>query len=340
MNSFYSGKRVLVTGGLGFLGSNLAVRLAEAGARVAVVDARVPGCGSNPANLRGADVDVLQRDIADPAVADALAGVDVVFNLAGEVSHIHSMLYPERDLYHNANAHLAFLNLTARVRPGVRVVYASTRQVYGAPQTLPVDEHHPVCPADFNGVHKHAAEQYHLLLARLGRLDSVVLRLTNVYGPRMAAGLPCQGFLLVFTARALTGRRIDVFGDGQQLRDPVYVDDVCAAFLRAGAAPRPNRRVLNIGSSQALPIGEIARTFARLAALPEPRHLPFPAARKPIDIGSYATCIGATSEELGWVACTPLEEGIRRTLEFYRVHREDYRPEAPHCPLDHFASAS
>jgi UDP-glucose 4-epimerase len=335
MREVYRGKRVLVTGGLGFLGSNLALRLEEAGARVTVVDAQTPGCGANPFNLNGHAIAVIPADIASGTLQEAVAASDIVFNLAGEVSHIHSMLYPARDLRLNSAAHLEFLNLCARVRPGLRIVYAGTRQVYGAPQSLPVDESHPVAPADFNGVHKHAAEQYHLLLTRLGRLDAVVLRFTNLYGPRMAIGLPCQGFLPVFTARAVTGAPLEVFGDGEQLRDPVYVADACEALLRAGAARRPKARLINIGSPEPHTLAAIAQTFARLAGLPEPRLCPFPADRKPIDIGSYATCTGLAMEVLDWMAKTPLEEGVRQTLAYFERHRVHYRPDAPACPLGH-----
>ena len=215
------------------------------------------------------------------------------------------------------------------------MVYAGTRQVYGVPQALPVDETHPVAPVDFNGVHKAAAAQYHLMLSRLGKLDALVLRLTNIYGPRMAIGLGCQGFLPVFANRAVRGETIEVFGDGFQMRDPVYVDDACDAFLRAGMIRTPRRRTLNVGSPDPWPLREIAGEFARQGGLPVPALRPFPPDRKPIDIGSYVTCTAACEEDLGWRASTPLAEGVRRTLEYFAEHRDHYLAPRWACPLDH-----
>ncbi|HVY92970.1 MAG TPA: SDR family NAD(P)-dependent oxidoreductase, partial [Bryobacteraceae bacterium] len=293
VGQWYRGKHVLVTGGLGFIGSNLALELARAGARVIVVDSCEPGCGANRFNLQEAqdDITVVQGDISDdPLIAGALLASDVIFNLAGEVSHTHSMLFPERDFRINAEDQLSFLRACTRYAKGRRIVYASTRQVYGKPKRLPVSEKHQVMPMDYNGVHKHAAGQYHLLLNRLGEIDAMVLRLTNIYGPRMAVGLPCQGFLPVFFRRAIEGKQISVFGDGGQLRDPVYVDDVCEALLLAGAVESPSQRVLNIGSSTAIhSVSEIAEEISRQAVLPPFRLQAFPTARKKIDIGSYVS---------------------------------------------------
>ncbi|MEO5924192.1 MAG: NAD-dependent epimerase/dehydratase family protein [Bryobacteraceae bacterium] len=342
MKAFYSGRRVLVTGGLGFIGSNLAIRLAGLGAEVVVVDARVPGCGGNPFNLldQSKTIRIVERDIGDPAIRKLLDSSPVVFNLAGEVSHVHSMLYPERDLCINTTAHLRFLSACAEHQSRLRVVYASTRQVYGIPQALPVDENHPVCPVDFNGIHKHAAEQQHLLLTRLGRMDAMVLRLTNIYGPRMAIGLPCQGFLPVFAHRAIRKERITVFGDGLQMRDPVYVDDACDAFVRAGMVQNPERRTLNIGSSQPLTVGAIAEEFARQGDLPEPELRPFPADRKPIDIGSYIACTEACYEQLGWRATTSFRDGVRRTLRYYGDPGQVATQAPAACPLGHIPAAA
>ena len=200
---------VLITGGLGFLGSNLAIKLVEEGARVTIVDASVPGCGSNQYNIAPVQdrVAIIAQDISEAAsFAPAIREARVVFNLAGEISHIHSMDFPERDLKINTVAQLRFLMECQASNPGVRVVYASTRQIYGVPDYLPVDEHHPIQPVDYNGVHKYATSMYHLMLARAGAIDTVVLRLTNVYGPRMALDIPCQGFLSTFLRRLLLRR--------------------------------------------------------------------------------------------------------------------------------------
>ncbi|MCC6536930.1 MAG: NAD-dependent epimerase/dehydratase family protein, partial [Bryobacterales bacterium] len=232
----FNGKNVLVTGGLGFIGSNLAVRLAGLGARVTVVDSLEPACGANRFNLApvAGRVTVIESDLTDAARYErVLASQQMVFNLAGEVSHPRSMSDPERDLRINTVSQLRFLRACAERNPGVRIVHAGTRQVYGAVIQLPVDEAHPARPLDFNGVHKLAAEQYHTIMDRLGMLDCVVLRLSNVYGPRMALGVEGQGFLVTYLNRLVRGLGIEVYGDGLQLRDPVHVNDVVEAFLLA-----------------------------------------------------------------------------------------------------------
>lgn len=316
----YKGMPVVVTGGLGFIGSNVALRLAALGARVTVVDSLVSGCGGSRANLPAECCDVREVDLSEPdALAEVVGEAKVVFNLAGEISHIHSMQYPERDLQINTVSQLRFLDLCKRVNRGVRVVYAGTRQVFGKPEYLPVDEAHPIRPVDFNGVHKYAATMYHLMMTDLGDLDAVVLRLTNVYGPRMSLTVAGQGFLGVFFRRALLGQGISVYGDGMQLRDPLYVDDAVEAFLRAGLAKLGDERQLNIGGKEALPLGEVARLVAGKVEL-----IPFPDHLKPIDIGSYYTDSSRAKEVLGWEPRTTFAEGAAKTLEFYRENFETY----------------
>ena len=316
------------------------VRLARAGARVTVIDSSVLGCGANRYNLAPVanDVRVVGCDIACPAAfAEVLGAAEVIFNLAGEISHIHSMQQPWRDAALNAMAHLAFLEGCARLAPGVRIVYASTRQIYGVPQYLPVDEEHRVRPVDFNGIHKYAAHEYHLLYTAMGKVDAVVLGLTNVYGPRMALHIPCQGFLSNFIRRGLLGQTIEIFGDGRQLRDPVHVDDVTGAFLLAGAARSPRERMLNVGGPAALALGDIAKTIGTAAGAPDPVLRRFPEDRKRIDIGSYATDSRRIGEVLGWRPAVDFGEGIRSTLDFYRSELPHYlRPEhaQPACPLE------
>ena len=328
MRGFYRGKAVLVTGGLGFIGSNLAIRLVEQGAKVTVIDSRDPGCGANPENLRSmlSQIRVIERDIAEaPALRSVLAEARVIFNLAGEVSHTHSVEFPERDLEMNARAHLRFLEVCASVARGVRVVYAGTRQVYGVPQYLPVDETHPIQPVDFNGVHKHAAEQYHEMLTRSGRLDAIVLRLSNVYGPRMGVHVPCQGFLPVYFRRLLRGEPLEIYGTGRQLRDPVYVDDVVEGFLIAGRRANPQSRVYNIGGPAGLPIEEIARAIAAAGGGPAPVRREFPEALVAIDIGGYASDCRRAGRELRWRPRMGLEEGVAATLSHFRANWAHYQ---------------
>jgi UDP-glucose 4-epimerase len=328
---FYQGKCVLVTGGLGFIGSAVVLSLVRLGARVRVVDSLVMGCGGDRHNLDQApEVDVIECDIGDPIkVPRALRGVDVVFNLAGEVSHAGSMSNPRRDLELNVVSQLLFLQMCSAIRPGIRVVYTSTRQVYGVPVRLPVDECHPVQPIDYNGVHKATATQYHLLLTRLCRLDAIALCLTNIYGPRMALHLTSQGFMAAFLRQADRGEKIRVFGGGQQRRDPVYVDDVAECILMAGQLDKPHRRVLNIGHATSVSVLEIAQAISRLAGLPEPLVVPFPAEHQVIDIGSYSSHIGTALNELGWQARTSLESGLVKSLEYNRCVRERHESLAP-----------
>lgn len=325
----YRNRKVLVTGGLGFIGSTVAVRLAEAGAQVTVIDSAVPGCGANRHNLaRAKDLRVLNCDIRDAAaLAGEIRGTEVVFNLAGEISHIHSMLNPARDADLNATAQLLFLEECGRQAPGVRVVYASTRQIYGVPQYLPVDELHPIRPVDFNGIHKYAATAYHLLWTGAGRIDARVLCLTNVYGPRSALNVPGQGFLAHFLRQALSGQTIEIFGDGRQLRDPVYVDDVVEAFLAAGAAEIRERRLWNVGGLAAIPLSSVAETICRVAGAPAPVYRSFPPERKTIDIGSYSTDCTRIREDLDWRPTVAFDEGIRRTVEYYRQELPHYLPD-------------
>ncbi len=337
----YRDKRVLITGGLGFIGSNLAIRLANEGARIAIVDPVVSGCGGNLFNIEPIRdrVKLIAADISETdAILDDIRSSDVIFNLAGEISHIHSMQFPERDLAINTLSQMRFLMACRDHAPGVRIVYAGTRQIYGVPEYLPVDESHPVNPVDFNGVHKYAATMYHLMLSRSGELDSVVLRLTNVYGPRLALDVPCQGFISTFLRKALCGRPLEVFGDGRQLRDPLFVGDAVEALLLAGRAPRLSARAYNVGGPAGLTLLEIAAVIARQGGVGEPGLTPFPEDRKPIDIGSYYTDSSRIAADLGWKAATPFEEGIRVTFDYYVRHGGHYFDAAqadPPCKLGH-----
>ena len=317
----WPGRRVWVSGGLGFIGSNLSLRLLELGAQVTVVDLCGPGCGGDEENLspHGEKFRIIRCNIGDAETfAEELAETDVVFNLAGEISHARSMREPMRDLELNTIAQLRFLEVLTRVRPGIRVVYAGTRQVYGRAKMLPVNEDHPIRPTDYNGAHKRAAENYHLMLKRMGRLDAVVLRLTNTYGPRLSLTATGQGFLSVFLKRALEGEPITVFGDGTQTRDPVYVDDVVDAFLAVGAAQEAKFGVYNIGGPESLTVYEIARTVAEAAGSSEKILLrPFPPEHKAVDLGSYTADTSRIREEFGWTPRVAFAEGIRETLAWY-----------------------
>jgi len=313
----------VVTGGLGFIGSNLTHRLVDLGATVRIVDALVPTHGGDARNVAGLDVDVLVADIGQAVVADAVSGAHVVFNLAGQVSHTASMIEPERDLYWNAITHGRFLETLRLVQPDVRVVHASTRQVYGRAIRLPVDEHHPANPVDVNGVAKLAGEQLHMVYARAYSMAITSLRLTNVYGPRQRLTSDELGFLPVFIRTALENGTIKLFGDGSQRRDCVYVDDVVDALL-AAAGEYGIGRVYNVGHAVDHSLAEIASVLTRLAAAggraSEVVLSPWPGDHQRIDIGSFHTDSGLIAAELGWKATTDLADGLRAALAFYREH--------------------
>ena len=318
------GASCLVTGGLGFIGSNLALALAAGGARVAVVDALVPHHGGDRRNLDGpaAPIPVTIADIGDRgAMAPLLDAADVVFNVAGQVSHLESMTDPLRDLDLNVRSHLALLELVRELRPGAVVVHTSTRQVYGRPRYLPVDEDHPTAPVDVNGVDKLAAEQLHLLYAAVHDMAISALRLTNVYGPRQSLMRDGLGFLPVFVRRALRGEPIDVYGDGRQLRDCLYVDDVVRALVLAAVTPDSVGQVFNLGHDDALELAEIARIVAAGAGgASEVSLVPWPDDLVRIDIGSFWGDFSKAKRVLGWAPEIGFGAGIAATIAFYREH--------------------
>jgi UDP-glucose 4-epimerase len=252
-------------------------------------------------------------------VREVVPGQKVIFNIAGEISHIRSMTEPLRDLAINCTAQLQFLNHCRLFNPEATIVYASSRQVYGSPRYIPVDENHPVNPVDFNGVHKLAAEGYHLLLRQQFGIRTISLRLGNVYGPRQAIHQDCRGFIDVFIRKSLQRERIDVFGDGQQKRGLLYVDDAVEAFLKAGLAGPSASAVYNVSAAMPGPLIQIAETLARLSGAPAPRIVPFPADRLAIDIGSFHSSSEKFSREFAWTPRVGLEEGLRKTLEFFRA---------------------
>ena len=324
----YRGRSVLITGGAGFIGSNLARRLTEFGdVKVTIVDAMIPDLGGNLFNLHGIEDRVVCRiaDIGDyDLIAHLVGGVDYIFNLAGSTSHIDSMRDPRRDLELNCAAQLALLEACRHFNPGVKIVFSSTRQVYGKPLYLPVDEDHRVAPPDINGIHELAAENYHLLYCRIYGLRTVLLRLTNVYGPRQLLCHNRQSFIAWFIRQAIDGGEIELFGEGKQLRDLCYVDDVVDAFLVAGASEGADGEVFNLGGDEPVSLNELASELIALTGCGSMRATPFPLERQLIDIGNFYASYRKIEQTLGWRPRTPLRVGLSRTIEFYRRHREHY----------------
>jgi UDP-glucose 4-epimerase len=317
-----NGASCLVTGGLGFIGSNLALALVAGGARVAVVDALVPEHGGDRRNLGAAPIPVTIAELGDrAAVVPLLRDADVVFNVAGQVSHLESMADPLRDLELNVRSHLAFLELAREVRPDVVVVHTSTRQVYGRPQYLPVDEEHPTAPVDVNGIDKLAGEQLHLLYASVHDMAISALRLTNVYGPRQCLSRDGLGFLPVFVRRAMKGEPIEVYGDGRQLRDCLHVDDVVRALALAAVAPDAAGQVFNLGHPDALDLAEIARrVVAAAGGASNVSLVPWPGDHARIDIGSFRGDFSKAKRVLGWEPEIGFDAGMAATVAFYREH--------------------
>jgi UDP-glucose 4-epimerase len=326
MNDF-SEKRVLITGGLGFIGSNLARSLVRMGARVTLVDSLIPEYGGNPWNVEDLkdQITINVCDVRDPhAMAYLIKGQDWLFNLAGQTSHLDSMLDPKTDLDINAVAQLSILEACRIHNPEVKLIFASTRQIYGKPDYLPVDERHPIRPVDVNGINKVAGESYHLLYNQVYGLRATALRLTNTYGPGMRVKDARQTFLGVWIRRILEGKPILVYGDGSQLRDFTYVDDCVEALLRVAASDEANGKVYNLGSREVISLSDLAEMVVELHGSGSFEKIEFPQDRKAIDIGDYYSDYTLIEGDLGWAPAVGLREGIQRTLSYYQEHRQHY----------------
>lgn len=324
--SAFFGKRVLVTGGLGFIGSNLARRLVELGAEVSLVDLLDPGSGGSRFNIAGIEerVEVNEADIGDETkMSDLVRGRDYLFNLAGQTSHLGSMQDPLKDLEANAVGQFKLLEVCRKQNPRVKIVYSGTRQVYGRPKYLPVDESHPAAPLDYNGVSKRAGEMYHLVAHRIYGVWTTVLRMTNVYGPRMRVKDDRQTFIGWWFRQLLEGEELKVFGDGRQVRDLNYVDDVVEALLLCAVHPSAEGQIYNLGG-EPIPLLDLARLMIEVNGGGSYSLTPFPAGRKRIDIGDYFGDYTKILTALGWQPRVPLRTGIERTLDFYRRHKEHY----------------
>jgi UDP-glucose 4-epimerase len=323
----YRGQRCLVTGGLGFIGSNLARALVALGAQVTIVDNESPGQGANAYNLEGiaSQVEVRRHDIGDAAaIADAVRDQAYVFNLAGKSSHTDSLESPLVDMETNVRAQLVLLDAIRRHAPEARVVFASTRSVYGAIQRTPVDEDTPFSPTEVNSADKAAADLYHIAFWHAHRLSTVNLRLTNIYGPRMLLAHSRQGFINWFVRLALEGGTIRLYGDGSQKRDLVYADDAVEAFLLAGLRREEQGVAFNIGSGASVSLREIAETLIDITGRGSITYVPFPAAEQRIEIGDYVADTRRSAERLGWRARTSLRAGLEATCKYYETCFGEY----------------
>ena len=324
---FYRGRKVMITGGLGFIGSNLAHALVTLGADVLLVDSLIPDYGGDLLNIAGIESSVTVN-IADVRQASTMnylvRGCDVIFNLAGQVSHIDSMRDPHTDLAINCHSQLTILEACRQHNPSAKIVYAGTRQIYGKPDRLPVDETHLVRPTDINGIYKAAGEQYHIVYNNVYGVRACSLRLTNIYGPRQLIRHNRQGFIGWFIRTALEDGEIQIYGDGAQLRDFVYVDDAADAFLRAGATDAVNGGVFNVGGPDPVSHRDVVALLLEEAGTGRARYIEWPDEKRRIDIGSFYSDSTRFIETTGWQRTVDLREGFRRTLTYYRQHLSHY----------------
>jgi len=326
-DGLFSGANVLVTGGLGFIGSSLTRQLVTLGAKVTLVDSLIPEYGGNLFNIHDFR-DKVSIELADVRDTKAMAALikkrDFLFNLAGQTSHLDSMTDPLTDLNINAVAQLHILEACRLHNPDVKIVFASTRQIYGRPEYLPVNEKHPTNPVDVNGINKLAGESYHLLYNNIYKIRACALRLTNTYGPGMRVKDARQTFLGIWVRRVIEEKPIQVYGDGRQLRDFNFVTDVVKALLLAAGDPASEGQLFNLGTKEYISLEELAALLVRLNKHGRYELVPFPADQKAIDIGDYYGDFSKIQNALGWSPEVPLENGLAMTLAYYRKHHAHY----------------
>lgn len=322
----FDGKRILITGGLGFIGSNLARRLVDLGAKVTLVDSLVPEYGGNLFNIEGIQdrVRVNISDVRDEySISYLVQDQDILFNLAGQTSHADSMQDPYTDLDINCRAQLSILEACRKHNAGIKIIFASTRQIYGKPESLPVDEKHLLSPVDVNGINKMAGEWYHILYSRVYGIRACALRLTNTIGPRMRVKDSRQTFVGTWTRLILQGLPFEVWG-GEQMRDFTYIDDAVDALLAAATSEATNSQVFNLGGDWIISLKDLAELFIEVNGGGQYLVKPYPVDRKKIDIGNYYANFSRIHAVLGWKPRVTLREGLARTLAFYREHLQHY----------------
>ena len=315
------GKKILITGGLGFIGSNLARRLLHLDNSVTIVDSLIPEYGGNLRNIAGLEhkVRINLSDVRDPfSINELIKGQDYLFNLAGQTSHLDSMNDPSTDLDINAKAQLSILEACRKNNPNIRIVFASTRQVYGKPKYLPVDEKHPLNPVDVNGINKIAGEQYHLLYNKIYQIQSSVLRLTNTYGPRMRIKDSRQTFLGIWIRNLIEGKPIQIYGDGSQRRDYNYVDDLVDALIISATDGKAVGKIYNLGASDPMSLKDTAECMCQEIKHGSYNLVPFPEDRKAIDVGDFICDYSSFSSAFGWKPKIKFEAGIKRSFEYFK----------------------
>ena len=322
-----NGKKVLISGGLGFIGSNLAARLVGDGAQVTIIDSMIPEYGGNMRNIHEISdkITVNFSDVRDPfSINKLISEQDYLFNLAGQTSHLDSMEEPFTDLDINAKAQLSILEACRKHNPDIRIIFASTRQIYGKPNYLPVDEKHPCHPVDVNGINKMAGEWYHILYHDVYGIPTSVLRLTNTYGPRMRIKDARQTFLGIWIRNLLEKKPIQVYGNGLQRRDYNYIDDVVDALLIAATRPEARGKIFNLGAPEPLSLEDTARLMCKLNDGASYEKIPFPEERKAIDVGDFVCDYKAFQSTFDWDPKVNFQEGISKSIDYYRKNLDYY----------------
>ena len=325
--SIFRGKNILITGGLGFIGSNLARRLVSLNSNVMIIDSLIFACGGNPFNVDDIKGKITidysdQRDLGK--MKEIVRNQDIVFNLAGSVSHLNSIFQPIEDMELNCKSHLSLLEACRISNPGVKIVYASTRQIYGRAVYLPVDEKHPLNPIDINGINKLAGEQYHRFYYMNHNIKTTSLRLTNTYGPRMSMRDDRQGFIAWWVRQVIDGNEIKIFGDGTQIRALNYIDDVVNAFLTIAVSAKTNGEIFNLGSKNPVSLIKLAEMLIDVNKGGNFRLISFPKEREKIDIGNAYTSYERIKETIGWDEKISLQNGLKDTIQYYKEYKEKY----------------
>jgi len=323
----FNKKNVIISGGLGFIGSNLAIKLVDCGASVTIIDSLIPEYGGNLWNIEPvkSKVKINISDVRDKhSMQHLIQGQDYFFNLAGQTSHLDSMKNPFADLEINAKAQLSILEACRKYNPTIRIIFASTRQLYGKPQYLPVDEQHPLVPVDINGINKLSGEMYHILYNKVYGIQSAVLRLTNTYGPRMRIKDARQTFLGICIRNLLEDKPITIFGDGSQLRDYNYIDDVVDAFLIVANSDKLNGSVFNLGHDKPISLKETAEIMIEENDGGRCVYQPFPDDLKKIDIGDFYSSFNKIKTIMGWNPEFSTRTGFKKTLEYFRNNYQYY----------------
>lgn len=327
LKSVYSGAKVLITGGLGFIGSNLARALIQLEAKVTIVDSLIPQYGGNLFNVKDIK-DQLSINIADVREQHAMnylvQNKEYLFNLAGQVSHIDSMEDPFTDLEINCRSQLSILEACRHNNPAIKVIFASTRQQYGKPEYLPVDEKHPLHPIDVNGINKMAGEWYHILYDHVYGIQATSLRLTNTFGPGQLMKHNRQGFTGWFIRQAIDGEEIKIFGDGMQVRDFNYVEDAVLALLMAGASINSNGNIYNLGGNEPTTLLDFVKILLSITGTGSYTIVPFPPEKKRIDVGDFYADYSLIKKTLGWEPEVSLYEGLIQTVNYYRMNKQYY----------------